>query len=107
MKTFIIELKDVNQDICKDILGSILTVGLNFRKIDDSNNNKVLFVETETLKEQKFLSGLLKDYLIFFKVINSKNEVFEEASIIGKFQECKGSDFIYQDKTNNKRFIIV
>lgn len=54
MKTYVIELENFDSDLIKELMGFILTSGVNFRKLElitPEKTKKVLFVELISKKE--------------------------------------------------------
>lgn len=113
MKTFFIDLDSLSSDVFRDLLGFILTVGLNFRKIElvkDNSTSRTLVVETASRAEEKALNEFL-----------TRNEVEKPISILANNKATVGlktigvlkqlgknatAEMYYLDKSTGKRFII-
>jgi arsenate reductase-like glutaredoxin family protein len=112
MRTYLIDLDNLEMDLCKEIMGFVLTVGLCFRKIDrfkDSKTGRTLFVQVETLSEEKALKEFLSKQGVSRPiVIKNDNRVILEGKKIGVFSEVLNpqSDF-YLDNSTGKKFSIV
>jgi len=111
--TFLVNLDEITMDTCKELIGFILTIGLNFRKIDrrlDDKTEKILFIETETEKEKNALSDFLYNLeMSEITKIDNENKVFLNEARIGIFKrmenEIKGDHFV--DLSTNKKFKII
>lgn len=114
MKTFFIDLESLSQENNRDLLGFVLTVGLNFRKIElvkEGVNTKVLAVETETLAESKALSDFFsKRELAAPVTILVNNKATIGLKSIGKLKQLGDkatAQAYYLDKTTGRRLVIV
>jgi hypothetical protein len=112
MKTYLIDLDNLNSDLCKDLIGFILTVGLNFRKLDrfkDSKTGKTLVVELETIAEDKALKTFLEKRGVSNSIIikNDKAAVLNGKKI-GIFNQVTNADNdFYVDNSTGRKFLIV
>lgn len=106
MKTYLIDLTDLNNDQCKELLGFALTVGLNFRKVSNKEQGKTLFLEVESIREETSLKKLLTQLSIQDNTfINNKdNSVLKNFKRIGFFKKVE-DDEIFTYKQN--KFSIV
>lgn len=112
MRTYLIDLDNLNLELCKELMGFILTIGLAFRKVDRQETGKVgktLFVELKTLAEEKALKDFLsKQGISRPLVIKGDNRVILEGKKLGTFSEVltPESNF-YLDNSTGKKFSIV
>jgi hypothetical protein len=114
MSTFIINLDELSSEKFREIIGFILRVGLNFRKIDlvkDDKTSSSLIVEVETKTEEKSFSDFLNKNDVHNPMnILSDNNVTIGLKVIGKFKQlgenAKSSTY-YQDKSTGRKFVIV
>jgi hypothetical protein len=112
MKTFIIDLDGINPETFKDLMGFILTVGLNFRKLDrksESGTGRTLFVELATKSEEVALKKFLdKQGIIAPIIIGNANKASQEGKKLGIFSlVSSASTDCYLDNTTGKKFAIV
>lgn len=114
MKTAIINLDDLTPEVFKELMGFVLTIGLNFRKLDqkkESGTGRCLFVELETKAEEKALKEFLtKNEIPLPITILPNNKAVIGLKSIGKLKllgENAKSNAYYLDKTTNKRLVIV
>jgi hypothetical protein len=112
MKTLIINIDTISSDKQKDLLGFILTTGLNFRKINEVKsgvNSKVLFVETETRAEEiAFKSFLSKNDICMPVSIERGNKAILEGKNLGTFTLLTNdAETYFQDVSTGKKFTIV
>ena len=111
MKTFIVDLGRLSPEVNKELLGFVLTVGLNFRKIDRKlTAEKVLFIEAETRAEEKALKEFLsKNDIHGIMTIGNANKVDLNGESVGVFSSVKEtiSDDYYFDNATGKKFAIV
>jgi hypothetical protein len=113
MKTFLIDLDSLSPEVFRELLGFILTVGLNFRKIDlirDNVTSRTLVVETATKAEEKGLSDFLDKREVEKPIsILSNNKATVGIKVLGTFKQLgknATAELYYQDKSTGKRFII-
>lgn len=112
MKTFIIELENVSSEKQRDLIGFILTVGLNFRKINQvkgDKTSKVLFLEVESRSEEIALKSFLKQSEISSAItIEKSGKVISNGKLSGKFLPVisEVSEYFLDDSTG-KKFNIV
>lgn len=114
MKTFIINLDEISSEKFREVIGFILVVGLNFRKVDLVKDDKTissLIVEVETKAEEKSFSDFLNKNDISTPItILSNNNATIGLKVIGKFKQlgenAKSSTY-YQDKSTGRKFVIV
>ena len=111
MKTFLIDLDNISPEVFKELMGFILTVGLNFRKLDrkiESGLGKTLFVELATKSEEKALNEFLdKQGISKPIVIGNANKANLEGKKIGTFSAVSDVGAEYLDKSTGKKFSIV
>ena len=112
MKTFIIDLDGIDSSIFKELMGFVLTIGLNFRKLDkkaESGTSRTLFVETETKKEVEKLEKFLKESgFCSFSIVHDDMKATQNDKTIGIFSQLHGdSKEYYLDNSTGKRFSIV
>lgn len=112
MKTYIIDLDGINPETFKELMGFTLTVGLNFRKLDqktESGTGRTLFIELATKAEEKALNELLTSISITQPVIiGSANKASLDGKKLGIFSLVENPiGNYYQDKTTGKKFAIV
>jgi len=114
MKTFIINLDEISSEKFREVIGFILRVGLNFRKIDLVKDEKTLsnlVVEVETKAEEKSFSDFLKKNDISKPItILSNNNATIGLKVIGKFKQLGDNakaNVYYQDKSTGRKFVIV
>jgi hypothetical protein len=112
MKTYIIDLDGINTESFKELMGFILTVGLNFRKLDqktESGTGRTLFVELATKSEETALKAFLEKQSIIPPIIignaNKANLAGKNLGVFSLVENPIGS--YYQDKTTGKKFAIV
>ena len=112
MNTYLIDLDNLNSDLCKELIGFILTVGLPFRKIDkhvESKTGRTLVVELETKTEEKALKAFIQEHNIS-NVMTIKNNlnVVLEGKTIGSFKQVISPiGEHYLDNSTGKKFSIV
>lgn len=112
MKTFLIDLDGLAPEIFKELMGFILTIGLNFRKVDqrtESGTGRTLFVELATKSEEKALKEFLsKQNIASPIVIGNENKASLNGKSIGIFSQVNQVDGnYYLDTTTGKKFAIV
>jgi hypothetical protein len=112
MRTFIIDLDGLNSETFKELMGFVLTIGLNFRKLDqrkESGTGRTLFVETATKSEEKALKEFLaKSNAANPIVIGNANKAVIGTNNLGIFTlDEKAVDNFYLDNTTGKKFTIV
>jgi hypothetical protein len=112
MKTYLIDLDGINPEIFKNLMGFVLTVGLNFRKIDqktESGTGKTLFVELSTKSEETALKAFLEKLGINSPIVigdaNKANLKGKKLGVFSAVSNPEGNH--YQDKTTGKKFAIV
>ena len=110
MRTFLINLDIVNEELQKEILGFILTKGIKFKKLDKVNDKQVkkaLFLEPENKTEESNLKEFMKKNDIVSLTILDSAKVLDGIKTIGKLKILKGvSENYYLDKITGKKFII-
>ena len=112
MKTYIIDLYGINSETFKEIMGFTLTVGLNFRKLDqktESGTGRTLFIELATKSEETALKAFLERQGIAAPIIvGNANKASLDGKKLGVFSIVNDSaGNYYQDKTTGKKFSIV
>lgn len=114
MKTYFLEIDNLEPQTFKQLLGFILTVGLNFRKIQSitgDKTNEVLVVETLSRIEQKALKKTLEELNVLVKfIVESDNKAKKGSKELGSFTEVVKTDnasSYFLDKTTGKRFNVV
>jgi hypothetical protein len=111
MKTYLIDLDNLNLDLSKELVGFILTVGLNFRKVDrfkDSKTGRTLVVELTTIAEDKALKDFLGRKGISSPITVKKDMLAVlSGKKIGIFKQVLESDDYYLDSSTGKKFSIV
>ena len=112
MRTYLIDLDNLNLDLSKELVGFILTIGLPFRKIERREANKTgktLVVELKTISEEKALKDFLtKQGISRPIVIKNDNRAILDGKKLGTFSEVLNpeNDF-YLDDSTGKKFSIV
>lgn len=114
MKTFLIDLDSLSPEVFRELLGFILTVGLNFRKIDLVRDNvttsRSLVVETATKAEEKGLNDFLAKNEVEKPIsILNNNKATVGIKVLGTFKQLgknATAELYYQDKSTGKRFVI-
>lgn len=114
MKTFFIDYDGLSQENRRDLLGYVLTNGLNYRKIDfikADETTKALVVETQTSDEIKALEAFLNEREVPKQItVLSSNKATIGTKTIGKLKilgESATAQAYYKDNTTGKRFVIV
>lgn len=114
MKTFIIDLDSLSNDLFKELLGFIHTIGVSFRKVNNVVNDKVgqsLVVETSSRHEEKALKEfLVKQGISSPIVIGNANKANLEGKKLGVFcqvNSTEGLNSYYLDKNTGKKFSII
>jgi hypothetical protein len=109
IKTYL--LNSENQD--QQILGFLLTSGLNFKKVDlvtNDKSNSVFFVETTNSQDEKNINSFVKENdLQKPKTILSNNKVTNGLKVIGTFKKLGDKakrDIYFLDKSTNNKFVI-
>jgi hypothetical protein len=112
MKTYLIVLDGINPETFQGLMGFILVIGLNFRKLDqktESGTGRTLFVELVTKSEETALKTFLdKQGVPVPVIIGNANKASLGGKKLGVFSSIEtpiGS--YYQDKTTGKKFAIV
>jgi hypothetical protein len=112
MKTFFIDLDNLSSENFREVIGFILTVGLNFRKIDlikDEKTSRVLVIECQTRAEERAFKLFLDKHNVLEPVIidnlNKATIGFKRLGTIKQVGSRQVSSF-YLDKSSGKRFII-
>lgn len=114
MKTFFIDYESLTVEQRRDILGYILTNGLNHRKIDfikADDINKALVVEAQSGDELKAFEAFLNANDIPKQItISANNKATIGTKVLGKLK-LLGENVIaqkyYKDNTTGKRFVII
>jgi hypothetical protein len=111
MKTFIIDIDGLANDLSKELMGFVLTIGLNFRKIDSSLSGRVLIIELSSKVEENALKQFLANNNIRQRVtIGSDNKAIVDGRKAGVFTQVKSTEGLseyYSDKSTGKKFTIV
>jgi len=113
MKTFLIDLDGMNQDTFKELMGFVLVIGLNFRKLDqrvENRTGRTLFVEVNGKAEEVTLKEFLKKSGIGDPiVIGNANKAVLNGKSIGVFCSINspGLESYYFDSKTGKKFAIV
>ena len=112
MKTYLINLDGIDSEIFKNLMGFILTAGLNFRKVDqktESGTGRTLFVELATKGEETALKAFLEKQNVTLPIIigtaNKANLAGKKLGVFSQVENPIGN--YYQDKTTGKKFAIV
>lgn len=112
MKTFFIDLDNLASDNFKQVIGFVLTVGLNFRKIDlikEKVSSRVLVVECESKAEEKaFKSFLDKHSVVDVVIVDNSNKAVLGTKKVGSLKQVGSREVsnFYLDKTSGRKFII-
>lgn len=113
MRTTFLDITTLDKEIIRDLMGFILTVGLNFRKVNfiekDNTIKDLLLIETESRKEEK----ALKDKLMTLSIAemmssNDKNELTKGKKRIGVLtlnSESENNHIL--DKSTGRKFSVV
>jgi len=111
MRTEIIDLDGISPELFKELMGFTLTVGLNFRKLDqktESGTGRALFIELATKAEEKALNELLTKLGVTPPIfIGNANKASLNGKKLGVFEQVESSGARYLDKTTGKAFSIV
>ena len=112
MKTYLIDLDGINPETFKTLMGFVLTVGLNFRKLDqktESATGRTLFIETLTKREEMALKAFLdKEAIAAPIIIGNDNKANLEGKKLGIFSVVNNPiGTYYQDNKTGKKFAIV
>ena len=111
MKAFIIDINGLSNDSSKELMGFVLTIGLNFRKIDNSLSGRVLIIELSSKVEENALKQFLANNNIRQKVtIGNENRAIIDGKRAGVFTLVKSTDGLsefYSDNSTGKKFTIV
>ena len=112
MKTYLIDLDGISPETFKELMGFILTIGFNFRKLDqktESGTGRTLFVELATKSEEKALKTFLnKQGVVVPIVIGNDNKANLEGKKLGIFSVVNNPiGTYYQDNKTGKKFAIV
>jgi hypothetical protein len=112
MKTYLVDLDGIDPIAFKNLMGFVLTIGLNFRKLDqktESGTGRTLFVEVLTKREETALKEFLEGEAIATPIIVGKeNKASLNGKALGKFtliEEASGN--CYHDRTTGRKFAIV
>jgi hypothetical protein len=112
MKTLILDLTSLEKEVSRNVLGFLLTIGLNFRKVNKIENDQtkdVLFIEIESSREEKALKNILAENKILnYLIIGKDNQVKDGSKKLGSFKlvsDINSNGFL--DKTTGKKFQIV
>lgn len=112
MKTYLIDLDGINPETFKELVGFILTAGLNFRKLDqktESGTGRTLFIELATKGEETALKAFLERQGIALPiVIGNANKASLDGKKLGIFSVVNDpAGTYYHDRTTGKKFSIV
>ena len=112
MKTYLIDLDGISPETFQGIMGFILVIGLNFRKLDqrtESGTGRTLFVELNTKSEETALKTFLdKQGVSVPVIIGNANKASLGGKKLGVFSLVENpAGAYYQDKTTGKKFAIV
>lgn len=112
MKTYLIDLDGINPETFKELMGFVLTAGLNFRKLDqktESGTGRTLFIELATKSEETALKAFLERQGIASPVIiGNANKASLDGKKLGVFSSIENPiGNYYQDKTTGRKFAIV
>jgi hypothetical protein len=112
MKTFFVDLDTLSSETFREVIGFILTVGLNFRKIDLIKSDKayrILVIECASKAEERGLKSFLEKHKVSEPIVidstNKANLGFKRLGALKQVGARQVSDF-YLDKTTGKKFII-
>jgi hypothetical protein len=112
MKTFFVDLDTLSSETFREVIGFILTVGLNFRKIDLIKLDKayrVLVIECASKAEERGLKSFLEKHKVSEPIVidgtNKANLGFKRLGALKQVGTRQVSDY-YLDKTTGKKFII-
>jgi hypothetical protein len=112
MKTYLIDLDGINPETFQGLMGFVLVIGLNFRKLDqktESGTGRTLFVEIATKSEEKALKEFLdKQGVPMPIIIGNANKANLEGKKLGVFSAVTNPiGTYYQDNKTGKKFAIV
>lgn len=112
MKTFFVDLDNLSSETFREVIGFILTVGLNFRKIDLIKADKayrVLVIECSSKAEERGLKSFLDKHKVSEPIVidstNKANLGFKRLGALKQLGTKQVNDF-YLDKSTGKKFII-
>jgi hypothetical protein len=107
----LIDLDNISPELFKELMGFVLTAGLNFRKLDqktESGTGRTLFVELASKAEEKALTGVLTKLGLPEQItIGTSNKASLGGKKLGIFGLDNSNNAKYIDKTTGKRFSIV
>ena len=112
MKTYLIDLDGISPETFQGLMGFVLVLGLNFRKLDqkaESGTGRTLFVELATKSEETALKAFLdKQGVSVPVIIGNANKASLSGKKLGVFSLVENpAGAYYQDKTTGKKFAIV
>jgi hypothetical protein len=112
MKTYLIDLDGISPETFQGLMGFVLVLGLNFRKLDqkaESGTGRTLFVELTTKSEETALKTFLSKQGVSVPVIiGNANKASLGGKKLGVFSLVENpAGAYYQDKTTGKKFAIV
>lgn len=112
MKTLVLDLTSLEKEVSRNVIGFLLTIGLNFRKVNKIEENQtkdVLFIELETTREEKALkNALLENKILNYLIIGKDNQVKSGNKKLGSFKTVSDIETnIFLDKSTGKKFQIV
>lgn len=113
MKTFLIDLDCLTEDVFKSLIGFVLSRGYAFRKIDlvgSAKVGKTLVVEPTLKSEETALKAFLAETGIASPIlVDNAGKAKLEGKNIGVFCQVKSTDGLasfWLDKTSGKKFTI-
>jgi hypothetical protein len=111
MNTHVIDLDGISPEVFKELMGMVLTIGLNFRKLDkksESGTGRALFVETLSKAEEKALNDFISSNGLNSPIVISENkDALKDDKKLGVFGLDESDLAMFVDKTTGKRFSIV
>lgn len=114
MKTFIIDIDALTPELFKDLIGFILSRGINFRKIELVSGDKIgqsLVVEFSSRSEETALKEFLKEQGISSPIVlGNGNKATLDGKKLGVFsqvREVSGLPSYWLDRTSGKKFALL
>jgi hypothetical protein len=114
MKTFIIDIDALTGELFRDLIGFVLSNGINFRKIELVSGDKVgqsLVVEFTSKSEETALKEFLKEQGIASPIIlgngNKATLDGKKLGIFSQVREVSGLPSYWLDRTSGKKFALL
>lgn len=114
MKTYIIDLDVLTPNLFRDLIGFVLSRGLNFRKIDlvsSGNVGQSLVIELANKSEETLLKTFLNDLDLASPIIlGNGNKATIDGKKIGVFsqvREVSSYPSYWVDRSSGKKFALV